>query len=357
MHFPLELKAQLPCQCTRKFTGDKPTIQRYCHCLTCGIGSTSDDKRAICEPCAYACHAGHLFCYAGTGPVVCSCGIKEDVKKPKKSKGKVSFNVDDDETNVCVCFDQPVEEVIFDAENEEEEEEANDDADNDNPHVELTPCFDVTNIPYSCTLSQTKDNFFLQHNYRCLTCHQKTGEAVCAVCARICHAGHQLQDNGITPFYCDCGSNAIPSLKCQCMFKNKSQNYQYTDSVTCLPFEIPLKCTSEFEKKADGSKRPFIQRGFLCQTCNSTEENPICEACAIKCHNGHQLVDLKMKQFICSCSSANCKNDTDEKYVPSICAEEGLNSYNCGCEYLDAENSDHDDDHQECECHHHHHHS
>lgn len=365
MQFPQELKAQLPCQCTRHFTGDTPTIQRFCYCLTCGI--TPETNRVLCEPCAYACHADHKFCYGGTGPVVCSCGLKVETPSKKKSR-KVQFNDESETTNICLCYDHPADEVAFDS--DEEEEEANDD--NDKPPIELTPCLPTDNLPYACTLGRTNEFFYLQHNYRCLTCRQKVGEGVCAVCARICHAGHQLQDNGITPFYCDCGLGSIKRFKCKCYYKNDSnKNYSYEDGVAvCLPFEIPFKCTAEFEKKNDGSPRAFIQRCFACDTCGIDEESPICEACALLCHKDHKLTDLGLREIVCSCNSdtCQCKKDTDKKFIPSLCAEEGISSYNCGCISSDddlAENpdgeADHDHNHDcdgECSCggHHHHHH-
>lgn len=367
MQFPPELKAQLPCQCTRHFTGDTPTVQRFCYCLTCGI--TPETNRCLCEACAYACHADHKFCYGGTGPAVCSCGLKFEAPSGKKKGRKVQFNSENQQPNVCVCFDHPVEMVAFDFEQEEEEEEA-DDNNNEKPPIEMTPCLEVDNLPYACTLSSTDECFYLQHNYRCLTCKQKVGEAVCAVCARVCHAGHQLQDNGITPFYCDCGLGSIKKLKCKCLYRNdKKKSYSIADNdlVVCLPFEIPMKCTAEFEKKKDGSCRPFIQRCFACQTCGISEDSPICEVCALNCHQGHKLEDLGLREMTCNCKpeTCQCRKDTDKKFVPSLCTEEGISSYNCGCISSDDDCAENPDDDNECHhCHnekcgcggHHHHH-
>ena len=291
MTFPQELKAQLPCQCTRSCCGDGPRVQRFCYCLTCGL--TPDTNKCICEPCAYACHFEHEYCYGGTGPVLCCC-------------------------EKCQC-QEPVNDVPFD-----------DDA---------APCL-PPNQPYRCTLNFTKENFYLQHNYKCLTCKQKDGEGVCAVCARVCHAGHRLQDNGITPFYCDCGMGAIDGVKCRCLGEN------VPDENVCLPFVIPFRCTATFEQ---GKTR--FQRCFQCQTCGTTDENPICEVCAQKCHPNHKLVDLKIRNITCKCQNCQCRDETEELFVPSLCAEEGVNAYNCGCDSDDVEEEE-----EECDCGHHHHH-
>jgi chemotaxis protein histidine kinase CheA len=71
-----------------------------------------------------------------------------------------------------------------------------------------------------CTLKETGEKFVAQQWYHCLTCAPASGAAssaprspasaaavhgCCAVCRDICHAGHKLQDMGVTPFYCDCG--------------------------------------------------------------------------------------------------------------------------------------------------------
>ncbi|OHT10134.1 hypothetical protein TRFO_20674 [Tritrichomonas foetus] len=300
MSLPQEIHAQLPCQCTRHFTGEKPTIQRYCFCLTCDL--SPDSNKCMCEACAYACHSDHKFCYGGTGPVVCAC---ENCKCRDKAVSEVPF---DDETAPTLPGDQP----------------------------------------YRCTIGFTKDEFYLQHNYRCMTCKQAVGDGVCAVCARVCHAGHRLQDNGITPFYCDCGSGSIKGIKCRCNSSNPNEVFNPAtvkvddqNKAVCLPFTVPYKCTKTY-----GEGTEYVQHAFGCETCGVNEDQAFCEVCAQKCHSGHKLKDFKLLQFCCHCEKTDCKCDTEELLVPSLCADEGINQYNCGCELEAGE----DDEEEDCHC-------
>lgn len=309
-----ELNPFLPVQCTKEFTGEKPTKQRFCYCLDCNC--TPENKKTICEPCAFACHCNHRIVYAGEGPCVCQC---------PDCKAKT-----------------PVKHIPF----------------IDTEILSLDP----SEIEKGkCTFIKTGPVFFIQRSYRCKTCNQKFGEGVCSVCARTCHSGHELIETGINPFYCDCGSNGIKKEGFKCLCKEgQIQEGQIID----LPFEIPAKCTSTF---ANG--KVYNQRGFACKTCGITEENPICEICAVKCHNGHDLVDLKLKPFTeCGCqkyskaTGCKCLSETDEKFVPSICAEpQPLNERcDCCCEYEEEEeecdDNDNDGKGHKCHCHHHHDH-
>ncbi|KAK8863763.1 hypothetical protein M9Y10_011453 [Tritrichomonas musculus] len=307
-----ELNPLLPLQCTKEFTGEIPTKQRFCYCLDCDC--TPENKKTICEPCAFACHCNHRIVYAGQGECICHCPNC----KAKKPVDKIPF----DDTSIPTLNPNQLEKG-------------------------------------KCTFKFTKGNFVIQRSYRCKTCNQQYGEGVCSVCARICHSGHELIETGINPFYCDCGSNGIKKegFKCLCMSDNNDISNEH---IIDLPFEIPAKCTFSFT-----NGKVYHQRGFSCKTCGITEENPICEVCAVKCHSGHDLVDLKLKPFSkCGCqkcataSGCKCLSDTDEIFVPSICAEPQPihERCDCCCEYEEEEEDEcnEDNDGENHHCHHHH---
>lgn len=304
-----ELKALLPLQCTKAFTKGVPTKQLYCYCYTCNC--TPENGKTICEACAFACHRDHEVEYVGECPCVCQC--------PN-----------------CQALN-PLASLKF------EEDEV------------VIPALPSTIEYGKCTNLYTKSNFHFQHSYSCKTCNQKHGDGVCAICARICHSGHDLVDCGINVFYCDCETIKKPGFKCRCQTEPLP-----ADFTTDLPFEIPYQCTSKFTKGKD-----YNQHGFACKTCHITEQNPICEVCARKCHQGHDLVDLRLVKFsTCGCchgkadhSSCNALNDTEEFFVPSICAVPKPVICECMDEEEEEEAFESDDEHHYCGHHHccHHH--
>ena len=54
-----------------------------------------------------------------------------------------------------------------------------------------------------CTLNETGAQFVAQQWFQCVTC----GQGCCVTCKTVCHAGHQLNDMGVTPQHCDCGKS------------------------------------------------------------------------------------------------------------------------------------------------------
>lgn len=56
-----------------------------------------------------------------------------------------------------------------------------------------------------CTFSSTGSQFVEQHWYFCYTCDLTGTEGVCAICAQVCHAGHDLSYSRHSRFFCDCG--------------------------------------------------------------------------------------------------------------------------------------------------------
>ena len=57
-----------------------------------------------------------------------------------------------------------------------------------------------------CTYTQTQKEFFNQHWYHCHTCKMVDGIGVCSICAKVCHADHDVTYSKFGSFFCDCGA-------------------------------------------------------------------------------------------------------------------------------------------------------
>ena len=57
-----------------------------------------------------------------------------------------------------------------------------------------------------CTFTQTQKEFMNQHWYHCHTCRMVDGVGVCAICAKVCHSGHDVTYSKHGSFFCDCGA-------------------------------------------------------------------------------------------------------------------------------------------------------
>jgi len=76
------------------------------------------------------------------------------------------------------------------------------------PNPELEQCLSSS----ICTFTLTQRHYVAQHYYMCHTCQLIGGRGCCGSCARICHAGHQVE--GPRPsesFFCDCGAGDGPT--------------------------------------------------------------------------------------------------------------------------------------------------
>jgi hypothetical protein len=60
--------------------------------------------------------------------------------------------------------------------------------------------------PEHCTFVDTESERILQRRWTCRTCSFAGISACCDACARICHAGHDLVDEGYQLCFCDCGT-------------------------------------------------------------------------------------------------------------------------------------------------------
>ena len=57
-----------------------------------------------------------------------------------------------------------------------------------------------------CTFTQTQKEFMNQHWYHCHTCKMIDGVGVCTICAKVCHASHDVTYSKHGSFFCDCGA-------------------------------------------------------------------------------------------------------------------------------------------------------
>ena len=58
-----------------------------------------------------------------------------------------------------------------------------------------------------CTFIRTGKKFEEQHWYYCYTCGLTGNTGVCAVCVRVCHAGHHVIYCKKSTFFCDCSQD------------------------------------------------------------------------------------------------------------------------------------------------------
>ena len=71
-----------------------------------------------------------------------------------------------------------------------------------------------------CTFTQTQKEFMNQHWYHCHTCKMVDGVGVCTVCAKVCHATHDVTYSKHGSFFCDCGAKEDGS--CTALVKRSS---------------------------------------------------------------------------------------------------------------------------------------
>ncbi len=64
-----------------------------------------------------------------------------------------------------------------------------------------------------CTYTQTQKEFMNQHWYHCHTCKMVDGIGVCSICAKVCHADHDVTYSKYGSFFCDCGDKEDGSCK------------------------------------------------------------------------------------------------------------------------------------------------
>ncbi len=68
-----------------------------------------------------------------------------------------------------------------------------------------------------CTFASTQYHFIEQPWYGCYTCDMVASRGACHLCARLCHAGHDLFYMTTSDFFCDCAADMSPIGKCCCV--------------------------------------------------------------------------------------------------------------------------------------------
>jgi hypothetical protein len=68
-----------------------------------------------------------------------------------------------------------------------------------------------------CSYTKTSNTFSEQHWYHCWTCGLTLQEGCCAVCAKVCHRGHDITYSRYSRFFCDCGAGKQSGHTCQAL--------------------------------------------------------------------------------------------------------------------------------------------
>jgi len=73
-----------------------------------------------------------------------------------------------------------------------------------------------------CSFIETGEGFTEQHWYNCYTCGLLWDKGCCALCARVCHKGHDVGYSRKSSFFCDCGAEVATAIEqnrtpCKCL--------------------------------------------------------------------------------------------------------------------------------------------
>lgn len=127
-----------------------------------------------------------------------------------------------------------------------------------------------------CNYIKFSTNLIKQRMYQCMTCQSDNDQYLCENCARFCHNGHiLLKYENVICSGCNCGQNHLRSA-CRCL----------------CPDHNKLICTL--------SLKPVVQLQH-CLSCKTCDLQYVCNACAEKCHRGHNLVDAGLCEQVCQC--------------------------------------------------------
>lgn len=141
----------------------------------------------------------------------------------------------------------------------------------------------IPKIDNYCTFASSGPKYINQRFYCCKTCKIIGNKGICEVCARKCHKGHDvsLKEKSKRSF-CDC----CKMCHCECI----------------PPKSFPLRCSFEITYGT-----PIEQPMYQCVDCDITGDYYICQSCAIKCHNSHNLKYFdKVKGKHCQCLNLSC---------------------------------------------------
>jgi len=114
-----------------------------------------------------------------------------------------------------------------------------------------------------CTYTQSGSTFRMQKVFDCETCQytHSNNQGVCEACINTCHKGHNITNQRMANFYCDCGALNDQEHKCKVLGDGKT--------FTCS------HCKDTFPRYADGYD---VVHGYHCQVCQYDECAPCFEA-------------------------------------------------------------------------------
>ena len=75
---------------------------------------------------------------------------------------------------------------------------------------------DSDGLQTACTYDASGNRFVDQHWYFCYTCGLTNAKGMCSVCARVCHADHDIVYSRKSRFFCDCGAGGASVPRCMC---------------------------------------------------------------------------------------------------------------------------------------------
>ena len=230
------------CHCYIKNTGELPNITLTCSnsdndqvtigphfsCLDC-----STENQTICPACAKTCHAGHRLIENPIGEFVCNCGLG-------------NFE------SLCQFTQKTCLKCDFDKYGSKP----------------------MHGLYYIC-----RDCFPVLHT-------SSGSYSICANCARICHAGHNVVPVRVSDFYCDCGAGECRKVM-PCKFWKKPGPDDH--------------CTfTSASEKVNGDY-------FICETCTYKKSDvplEMCPSCAKICHANHRLTK-KNGEYVCLCGEGS----------------------------------------------------
>jgi E3 ubiquitin-protein ligase UBR4 len=113
-----------------------------------------------------------------------------------------------------------------------------------------------------CTFTQTQKEFMNQHWYHCHTCKMVDGVGVCSVCAKVCHANHDVTYSKHGSFFCDCGAKEDGS--CTALVKRTSSATMVSERSSNIPISAAAAPTFGYEPMLTSSlrRRPSSPAGL-----------------------------------------------------------------------------------------------
>ena len=138
-----------------------------------------------------------------------------------------------------------------------------------------------------CTVAKLGSKPVPQKLFICKTCHYGPMQRCCEACAKYCHSGHLVVPAPEPAGVCACGSHNAPGAECK--------------------FLPPCDVQCSYEINGD---KPVLQEMFKCQTCKTTDDQLICESCALICHAKHKLIPVGQKEGVCACGKQTIKGNT-----------------------------------------------